>query len=152
MLSENIHKNANYCWLGVPEGGLGEQHFGMVWVSPPDPKVNYQPANGIYQVDPTPSGLGDFSIRVQEPISKESGAEFRDNAPRFARPASNHPTGIVNVVFVDGHGDAIEPAVDYVVYQQLLSAKGRNSTDPVNPPGLAIQVYQNAPPLSENSY
>jgi prepilin-type N-terminal cleavage/methylation domain-containing protein/prepilin-type processing-associated H-X9-DG protein len=156
MVAENIHKNAAYCWLGVPEDSLAEQTFGMVWVSPEDSQVNLDAGNGIFQVDPTPAGPNDYTIRVQEPLGRESVTDFRNNAPRFARPASSHTGGSFNVVFVDGHGDAIEPAIDYVVYQQLLSANGKKSvdptTDPTDPPGKAIQAYRTAPPLSDNSY
>jgi len=152
MLAENIHKGDTYSWFGVEFDQLGEQHFGMVWVAPVDAKVQYDPPNGVYQVDPRPTSPTDFGIRVQEPIGQASIIDFRENAPRFARPASNHPTGRINVIFADSHGRSLDPAIDYVVYQQLMTPNGAKCVDPANPPGDAILLYQTAPPLSESDY
>jgi prepilin-type processing-associated H-X9-DG protein len=84
---------------------------------------------------------------------------FDPNLPRFARPASNHPNG-VNVAFCDGHTDFLRDDVEYVVYQQLLTANGKKCVDPrdhdagVKPPDPAHPIYKfrTAPPLSEDDH
>jgi prepilin-type N-terminal cleavage/methylation domain-containing protein len=126
MLGENNHKNGAYTWLGVSSFQAGEQHFGMVWVVDP---------NG------------------QERFSQEgSGDPFASNAeegPFYARPASNHPAGVFNVIFADGHGLLIQPDIDYLVYQQLMTPNGRKCVDPR---GEDTSYYQLAAPISEADY
>jgi len=126
MLGENNHKNSAYTWLGVSPLQAGEQHFGMVWVVDP---------NG------------------QERFSQEgSGDPFASNAeegPFYARPASNHPAGVFNVIFADGHGLSIQPDIDYLVYQQLMTPNGRKCVDPR---GEDTSYYQLAAPISEADY
>ena len=130
MLGENNHKNANYSWLGVGPTQKGEQHFGMVWV---------------------------WSDSDQERFSQEgSGDPFAsdsENAPFYARPASNHPAGAFNVIFADGHGLSIQPDIDYLVYQQLMTPNGRKCFDPqqIVDPNI-ISDFQALPPISEADY
>ena len=50
-----------------------------------------------------------------------------DNPYRFARPSSYHPGG-VNTVFADGHTYFLQETIDPVVYAQLMSVHGKNST------------------------
>ena len=138
LLSENIHKDNNYSWLGVRGDQIPEQYFGIVWV-----------------VSLAPAGEATTSSKFQVQLSKET-EPYTANLPRYARPASGHSTGSCNVVFVDGHTSSIQPEIDYVVYQQLLSPNGRKSVDPVNwnavPPLGAIEKFQTAPPLSEKDF
>ncbi len=145
MLSENVHKDSAYSWLGVPYTGVvpfnrdGEQFFGMDWV------VNPAPQSGA-------------NITFQEPFSKEnSPSGFDPSSPRYARPASNHPGGGFNVVFVDGHVTNLQPSIDYEVYQALLTPNGSKCVDPTGwgnnlAPGQAIYQFRARPPLSEKDF
>jgi prepilin-type N-terminal cleavage/methylation domain-containing protein/prepilin-type processing-associated H-X9-DG protein len=149
MLSENVDKNENYNWLGVSATQGGEQQFGMVWVVAAVANVQTD-ANGTFHVTPAPPG-NQFTLDVQEPISRESVNDYRENAPRFARPGSKHPSGSVNVIFADGHGTALQPTIDYIVYQQLLTPNGAKCVDPRdwNATAGAINAYRRSAPISE---
>jgi prepilin-type processing-associated H-X9-DG protein len=136
MMSENSTKDPYYySWLGVAANAVGEAQLGMVWVVAASPTVG----NGLDQ---------------QEKISQSSAVSFDPTLPRFARPASNHSTGAVNVVFVDGHTMSLQPSIDYVVYQQLLTPNGRKCVNPEdwNDTGAAITAFRTAPPLSEKDF
>lgn len=143
MLSENIHKeldNAAYTWVGV--GGLAssntlqfaEQVFGMVWV-----------------VDDSPIANGTQVAFSSEDLSLP---DFPQNTADYARPASNHASGVFNVVMADGHAESLDPAIDYVVYQQLMTTKGRDCVDPNNHNAIAgpITTFRTAAPISSASY
>jgi prepilin-type N-terminal cleavage/methylation domain-containing protein len=138
MLSENIQKNSNYCWMGVPSTELGEQHFGMVWVASQSPQTASQ-TTVYYQ-----AGFN------------EDAPSYPSNLPAFARPNSNHAAGVFNVVFADGSGRNIAAEISYDVYQRLLTANGRkcvDTSDPAaNPASTAIQYFRSRPPLTENDY
>jgi prepilin-type processing-associated H-X9-DG protein len=146
MISENISKDPSYSWLGVAGNTtgisgnkLGEQQFGMVWVA-----------------DDTPAP-GGTNVN-QEPLGKESTSSFDPDRPWFARPASNHPTGAINMVFIDGHATSIQPTIEYKVYQALLTPNGRKCVDPSDhnaglvPPNGPIYIFRTAPPLSEKDF
>jgi prepilin-type N-terminal cleavage/methylation domain-containing protein/prepilin-type processing-associated H-X9-DG protein len=65
----------------------------------------------------------------------------------FARPSSFHPGGVV-VVFCDGHTTFLNDSIDYAVYGQLMSSRGKFS---VAPDGTVVpQGYKH--PLDEGSY
>ncbi len=150
MLSENIQKNPTYSWLGVESGNPGEQQFGMVWVVPSADYTNRQlnfPNPGC--VEPPSTAIDDQAAFTAEP----SGAlEFSEVIPCFARPRSNHSDGGFNVIYVDHHGGSLNPDIDYVVYQQLLTAQGSKCVDPqdplANPQPDAVRIYRTAPPIS----
>jgi prepilin-type N-terminal cleavage/methylation domain-containing protein/prepilin-type processing-associated H-X9-DG protein len=143
MLAENCHKSyepvsagepARFTWLFGTE-----QHLGIVWVVNKAPQPGYSVDNqeGINRV-------GDDAYS-HDPV-------FDPNSPRFARPASNHGQG-ANVVYCDGHSQFMNENIEYVVYQQLLTAQGRKCVDPVDHtlnlnPGEPIHTFRNAPPLS----
>lgn len=141
MLSENIHKDSSYSWLGVGANQMAEQHFGMVWV------VNVTPSSG------TPMNNYD-QVGIGKEIVPPSSIR-----PWYARPASGHPVGSCNVVFLDGHATSITPEIDYTVYQQLLTSNGRKCEDPAMHRGMdtaalpatdPIKVFRLAPPVSES--
>jgi prepilin-type processing-associated H-X9-DG protein len=144
MLSENIHKSYEPFAPGFPSRftwAFGtEQHLGIVWVvnDRPQPGDSYIDQEGINRV-------GD-DVYDNDPV-------FDPNIPRFARPASNHPSG-VNVAFCDGHTDFVRDNIDYVVYQQLLTPNGKKCVDTRNHTAVsgAIQVFRAAPPLSEADF
>jgi prepilin-type N-terminal cleavage/methylation domain-containing protein len=142
MLSENIHKNYYYSWLGVagvrPNWDGGEQQFGMVWVPSTAPKS------------------GD-TLKDQERFSSEVvGTDpiyILRGGPWFCRPASSHAMGSFNVIFADGHGASMLPELDYIVYQQLLTTNGRKCVDSENWNDTSVtSKFRSAPPLSESSY
>ncbi|MEX2316774.1 MAG: DUF1559 domain-containing protein [Pirellulales bacterium] len=144
MLSENIHKNGNYSWMGVgsrnatpvPAEFGGEQHFGMVWV------VNLSPGSNLDDV-------GD-----QARFKEEGNVTFRSDMPWYARPSSNHPGGAMNVIFADGNGRPLQPEIDYQVYQALLTPYGSKCVDPLDPSDVSgpIGAFRARPPLSERDY
>jgi prepilin-type processing-associated H-X9-DG protein len=150
MLSENIHKSYEPFEPGFPprfSWACGtEQHLGIVWV------VNDAPQPGNTYIDQEAINRAGEDVRGNDPM-------FDPNWPRFARPASNHPNG-VNAAFCDGHTDFVRDNIEYVVYQQLLTANGRKCVDPrdnlagVKPtdPNHAIHKFRIAPPLAEEDY
>jgi prepilin-type processing-associated H-X9-DG protein len=115
----------------------------VVWVV----NLNPQPGNSI--VDQERINYVSDDAYKNDPV-------FDPNRPRFARPASNHGGG-VNFAFSDGHIQFIADAIDYIVYQRLLTANGRKCVDTTDhtanlSPGQPIHTFQNAPPLSEQDY
>jgi prepilin-type processing-associated H-X9-DG protein len=135
MLSENVQKNGDYSWLGVPQNQMGEQHLGMVWVANVNP----------YATAPT-------DTYQQVRIGQEAPA-FAPDMPWFARPTSGHSGGVFNVVFADGSGRNLTAEIDYTVYQRLLTSNGRKCVDPLGAPPPAavsadIQAFRDLPPLS----
>jgi prepilin-type N-terminal cleavage/methylation domain-containing protein/prepilin-type processing-associated H-X9-DG protein len=141
MLSENVHKNASYNWLGVPGDQAGQQHFGMVWVVPDTGTTTPK-----YVTSTSP----DMNVTHQERFSKSDDQAYPENAPAYCRPASNHPGGSFNVIFADGHGRSIEPSVDYLVYQQLMTPNEAKCVDPRNWQDLSvIDQFRKAAPVAE---
>ena len=155
MLSENIHKNANYSWLGEQGGAIMEQHFGMVWITGGG---DDEPLVDVITTDPSQFD----EINRQGPFGFEGDLNFRGTSPGYARPASNHQGGVFNVIFADNHGDAFAPDLDYIVYQQLMTPNGRRIVDPVdhslteNMPVAdwprPLFNYRSAPPVSEADF
>ncbi len=140
MISENIHKNENYSWAGVASGRKGEQHFGVVWVPNATPSLKSPPPPVLEQ---------------QAPFSNDDNqTSFNEDAPYFARPASNHSAGTFNAIFGDGKGKSIAPDIDYTVYQRLLTAKGSKCVDPSGnaSTSAAITAFQQLVPLSSSDY
>jgi prepilin-type processing-associated H-X9-DG protein len=153
MFTENLHKSYYatppgqplFAWVGNRIAAEPmEQRFGIVWVVPPgadDPPV--PDATLQEAINGNVNDLVDFYVNAT-----------LINIPRFARPASAHSDG-VNVAFCDGHTAFIPEAIDYFVYQQLLTPNGRKCVDPRNHNdvvGTAIEKYRRLPPLSEESY
>jgi prepilin-type processing-associated H-X9-DG protein len=142
MLSENVHKSVNYNWMGVTEKQTGEQQFGMVWVVP---------TSGT---SPTYAPTNDTRVTDQERFSKSDDTVYPENAPAYCRPASQHPGGSFNAMFADAHVRAIEPSIDYLVYQQLMTPNGAKCVDPTGwnngtaSPGTIYQ-FRTAPPVAE---
>ena len=152
MLSENVHKNENYSWLGVGAGGLGEHQFGMVWITGADSNTPLNDA--ITQADSELSSAATADKR-QAPFSFAPGVEFYAGVPGYVRPASNHAAGTFNVIFADNHGLSLNAELDYIVYQQLMTPNGRKCVDPFNHDGFGNEPMTNylaAPPVSEADF
>jgi len=170
LYSENIHKDdgttggPTNTWIGSTHwGGSGdldahaqtEQAFGMVWVFNGNegpgtsklPSEDYcQPFNrdtrtGAAASDPYITALGTGPLQ---------GVAFR-------RPASSH-SEVFLAVFVGGNTRAIAEAIDYRVYQQLLTPNGAKAVDPitstpeVRPANRATGMHFMNPPLSDTDY
>ncbi|MEO1496910.1 MAG: DUF1559 domain-containing protein [Planctomycetota bacterium] len=161
MLAENVHKeleNWSWCWAGVPKQDTsgafmrGEQQFGLVW--------SWNPNSG--SGDPRPeqywdSAEGQIAFSVDRNADGGTPNSFDPFTPAWARPASNHAAGSFNAVMCDGSGRALSPDIDYIVYQQLLTANGAKCVDPVDhteglAPGQYMNAYRVAPPLNSESY
>ncbi len=144
MLSENIQKNGNYCWMGVTAADnalYGEQQLGFVWVASTDPPSE------------STGPLKQFGISVED-TSPSNVGNFPANAPLYARPASSHAAGAVNTVMVDGSTRTISKDIEYVVYQALLTAESRQCVNPMNhtvTTGDAIDVFRRRPPISDSN-
>ena len=153
MLSENIHRMYEgaspggpplFTWLygAWPQVGL-EQQVGMVWVVP---------SGGT-------SPQAGNAVENQEAINRNRDdlVDFDPSIPRFARPASNHGSG-VNVAFCDAHTKFLRDDIDYIVYQQLLTTNGAKCEDPLgyspdtSAASPAIRAFRTASPLSEEDY
>jgi len=138
MLSENMHKNPTYSWFGVQDGNPGEAQFGMVWVA------NLQPSSNC------------TNNRDQARFNFEPDAlNFSETAPCYARPYSRHSGNSFNVIFADHHGTSLNPDLDYVVYQQLLTSHGRKCLDPADHTTAGsdpILTFRTAPPLSQSDF
>ncbi|MEM1305064.1 MAG: DUF1559 domain-containing protein, partial [Planctomycetota bacterium] len=148
MLSENIHKNENYSWLGVAPSELGEQQFGMVWITAGAGSSGSTTVDTLITTNPSGS-------HEQAPLSFADATVFPANTPGYVRPASNHASGAFNVVYADSHAGSLNADLDYIVYQQLMTTKGRRCVDPVDHTNTADEPmvsYRNAPPISEADF
>jgi prepilin-type N-terminal cleavage/methylation domain-containing protein len=141
MLGENRHKDEDYSWFGVAFDQGGEQQFGMVWVS------DTSPSPGATELNQVPFG---------QEVTPPTG--FPDSGPWYCRPASNHPAGSFNVMFLDSHVSSMEPNLDYIVYQQLMTTNGakcvdsKDNTAYLMQPNGAIYQFRTAPPISESDF
>lgn len=154
LLSENVQKDDGTIpgspinsWLYSPywDGNLSnlqelaqtEQPFGMVWTydsnNPNAPnEQQFQPFNKDLR-----SGGGDY---ISSPMQ---GIPFR-------RPASNHPE-MFQVVFVGGNTKTINEAIEYRVYQQLMTPNGAKAIDPFTRTPSPSMGFM-ATPLSDSDY
>lgn len=141
MLTENIHKNTDYSWMGVAgtdANFFGEQQLGCVWVA-----------------SLTPLSESDKNLKQQVISKEQGGAAFLQDAAEYARPASSHPGGAVNVVMCDTSIKALKTDIDYKVYQALMTPEGRLCVDPADHTNFAadpILTFRNRPPLAEGDF
>ena len=154
LLSENIHKaqeSQAYTWVGVGRINSSnlqhaEQVFGMVWVVDASPDQNFTQA---------PFSKEDPRLDIQ---GNTNGIPVDDQAtptsPYYARPASNHLGGVFNVVMASGASRSIEPDIDYVVWQALMTPEGRECVNPRDHDNTAgaITTFRNAAPLSASDF
>ncbi len=142
MLSENVDCGN---WTDVYE-----QQVGFVWQA------------GLIGSVPGPNpGPGDYLAVPLKRINENAGGIDSDtaaNAPSYARPSSRHP-GVVVASFCDGHSTTLNNEIDYLVYCQLMSPRGKQA-QPAGVNGVTSgkfsamsshQIYTNTQ-LSEGSY
>lgn len=146
LFSENIDKDLDTTWLGPFKTPIDptvremdrnpEQRLGMVWLpgvaAPgPPPVTDFQPLNRDTRTPPSDS------------YSDGQGYQF-------ARPASEHPE-IFNVAFCGGNTRAINEAIEYRVYQQLMTSDGKYADNPASPGDVDYRQYM-VPALADGEY
>lgn len=138
LLTENVDAGQ---WTGIWETSVG-----FVWQAGP---------NGA----PGPCGLqkadnlqGQTLLRINERVGEIDQVQLTNPATEypqkliFGRPSSNHPGG-VNATFVDSHTTFLADTMDYSVYCQLMSPRGKQSaTNPSNADGSIVKFS------SDNQY
>jgi hypothetical protein len=151
LLSENIHRDPpgtagqpGNTWLRPAKNGTNlEQWYGMVWVvdekSPRSPRAEL---------------MDHFNCDTRNDAERDQ--PYASSGTRFARPASNHPE-IFNVAFCGGNVRTIRDAIDYAVYQQLMTPDGAKAA-PADAPDERFektlpndQRFMN-PPLTDGDY
>ena len=117
MLSENIQASR---WAPIDGSGQfktpTQLDVGMVWWST-NPSAGY----GL----PT---IGDGRAVNDEFKAGSLPSTSASNPRFFARPSSNHTGGAV-VMFCDRHADFVSDAVEYNVYQSLLTPDEQKAKD-----------------------
>jgi prepilin-type N-terminal cleavage/methylation domain-containing protein len=137
MLAENIQKEGSYTWAGVGPNSPGEQQLGVVWLDP----TQYG--------DATNRDWSPFTSGVMQPFSAEGNTpEYSAVTPEYARPSSGH-SGVFNAVMASGAVKTIAVAIDYDVYQRLLTVQGRKCVEPVE---HRASAFQTLPPLAAGDY
>ncbi|MCA9102881.1 MAG: DUF1559 domain-containing protein [Planctomycetales bacterium] len=117
------------------------------WIEWEESKVGFtwEPSLGSNQTPAPPSE----AAQINGLVGQRAGANQRED-PLFARPSSFHPGGVV-VVFCDGHTTFLADTIDYGVYGQLMSSRGKSASVPGTnnpltvPPGYKL-------PLDEGSF
>lgn len=114
MLSENLQAGD---WSSLDTGSLG---FG----------VNME---GILPVAATTGSLSlnlPSAFNLQTPLTGTAttlsriGSNLSATKSAAWRPSSNHPSGVVNVIFCDGSGTSLTPQMDAGLYARLLTPAG----------------------------
>jgi len=145
MLSENIDCGN---WTDAYE-----QQVGFVWQ-----------AGFMGGTVPAPqAGLAYDFLTIQLKRINEDGGNIDSagatNAPAYARPSSRHP-GVVVVSFCDGHSTTLNNEIDYLVYCQLMTPRGKQAqpagsygvtNGKFSAMGTQFQIYTNSQ-LSEGAY
>jgi prepilin-type N-terminal cleavage/methylation domain-containing protein len=170
LFSENIHKDVDIplsggerracTWLGpIQENNLlgpnptaaqitmdlnPEQRFGMIWAY--DSAEPFNPRGQFYPIN-----------REEEDMS----GLYAEQGSRYARPASEHPEVFI-VAFCGGNTKEISEAIDYRVYQQLMTPNGAKAAlynKAPSDPFIEEEVRANnggngfmTPPLNEGDY
>ncbi|MGD9645128.1 MAG: DUF1559 domain-containing protein [Pirellulales bacterium] len=145
MISENVDCGN---WTDVYE-----QQVGFVW------QAGFITA-GV--PGPQAGATGDYMTVALKRINENAGGIDSDsaaNAPSYARPSSRHP-GVVVVSFCDGHSGTLNNEIDYLVYCQLMTPRGKQAqpagangvtNGKFSAMGTTYLIYTNSQ-LSEGSY
>lgn len=158
MFSENLQKEAGIAtWLNsrawdndnTPPRSVTqlEQLYGMTWY--------YEDTNADTSTGDMTPNLGDqFAPFSQDVPGRNSEYHIWNSGIPFRRPASEHPE-VFNVVFADGHTQAINNQIAYSVYLRLMTPKGSKSTWPMANDAAVnrnLQLVQAAKPLSDDDF
>ncbi|WP_417386323.1 DUF1559 domain-containing protein [Gimesia sp.] len=108
MLSENLQAGN---WADQDTGSLG---FGI------DMQAVY-PSGGTSLKLPAGFDLKNATTSTNSRI----GVNLNAKQGNAWRPSSNHSGGVVNVIFCDGSGKSLSPAIDPGVYARLLTPAGQ---------------------------
>lgn len=156
LISENVDSgNWTNFW---------ESRVGFVWQpgldgsgnpAPNPSKVNSAATDNLPTIA-TPAGFEGL-LTINEKFGEYDTAPA-GGQPLFARPSSYHPGG-VNATFCEGHSQFLADTIDYIVYCQLMTPRGKASatapTTSVGPQPLdsdpAYRVYTRTT-LNEGSY
>ncbi len=132
LLSSENDNIANQVWLPstlintgaqLTSGGNSMKYFlTFQWVASSSPSMSPSAPSGYYR------------------INGNKGTSPTTNLQNFARPASNHPGGVV-VSFCGGNVRFIAEDIAYYVYKQLMSPWGASTGD-----------TDQLPPLNENAF
>lgn len=90
----------------------------------------------------------ELSARINSNLGLANTVNDPDDRAYYARPSSFHPGGVV-AVFCDGHTSFLADTMDYDVYAQLMTPRGRNVMDFET--GVGVQLPAQSP-LDEDSY
>jgi hypothetical protein len=151
LVAENVHKDIDTTWLGpfsthsrpgqytpaqAEMDRNPEQRLGMVWLPVP-----------VTPQWPVSDGL--------DPPNKDSRATPSDIYTngmdyQFSRPASEHPEIFV-AVMAGGNTRDINEAIEYRVYQQLMTPNGQKADNPADPGNYDFRLYMK-PPLADGDY
>jgi hypothetical protein len=142
LLSENIHKDGptssvNSSWLrseALSAPLSGEQVYGMVWVYTDNANTALNPV----------SMQARFNRQDETPPSAYANGEAY-----YARPASAHPE-VFNAVFAGGNTRTINEAIEYRVYQQLMTPNGAKCVWPDSPPISSASITTKAPAFTNS--
>jgi prepilin-type N-terminal cleavage/methylation domain-containing protein len=153
MLSENVDCGE---WADV-----WESQVGFVWQAGLD--ANGNPAPGPCLLG---DNLGTSSLkRINENVGLIDSATTVQDKYTYARPSSYHPGGVV-VTFCDAHTTFLNDTIDYLVYCQLMTPRGKAATeaptpqtssyppfgDPSQLSGAAANLFKYTKALSEGSF
>jgi prepilin-type N-terminal cleavage/methylation domain-containing protein/prepilin-type processing-associated H-X9-DG protein len=116
MLTENVDIES---WIVSATEVNWEREMGCNWDASASGSTSDTQPDGI----PAP---------VMHSINEEVGMSPGTDYFLFARPSAYHPGG-VNVVFMDGHVRFISQDIDYLVYGQLMTTRGRAVRFPGEP-------------------
>lgn len=97
-----------------------EQNVGFYWQATIDAQGVPAPAKA--------DALGFLQDALLK-INEETGQSVVAPGPKFGRPSSFHPGGVV-VTYADAHASFLSADVDYLVYCQIMSPRGKYTLPP----------------------
>lgn len=110
LLAENVDAAS---WL-LQSGSSWERQLAFVWYADMATPSTPGAADGI------------TGPPLENRINRHIGEDPLYLDIKYARPASYHPN-IVNVAFCDGHVRTLSQDIDYLVYTQLMTPRGRDA-------------------------
>jgi prepilin-type processing-associated H-X9-DG protein len=111
MLSENVD---SLSWILSNTPANWEREMGFIWDPTPGTASSAPDVPDGSPGPPVPQLAININIGVDTAVSDYT----------YARPSAYHPGG-VNMFFMDGHGRFISQDINYLVYAQLMTCRGR---------------------------